>query len=170
MINPYSLLYRLDFTDFKSKSSVSKHLFKNLLEKNQKQTQRETHNKHPPKPKQQLFAHWKAQLHSHRAALTQNSHTWHWGSFHRVDLCWLRPTPVRKAQGRGSTELPSQGTEPVSQCFSVGSVLKNLQEHKQQPTFPPLRTLAENFCECWFQFCSSLAEPVLLSGHFAILF
>lgn len=88
VIKAYSLLYRLDFICFKSKSSVSKHLFTNLFGKKTKQNtpkQAETHKKQPPKPNQQLFTPQKARLHSHRPALIQKLQ-WHWGSFHRGGL------------------------------------------------------------------------------------
>lgn len=146
------------FIYFKSKRSVSKHLFTNLFEKKKnKQNQRETHKKQPPQPNQQLFTPEKAQLHSHRPDLIQKL-MWHWQLFHGVgSLLAQTHSRFRRAQGSGSTEFPSQGTQPISQCFSVGWVLKNLQE---EPLAAAKISSSQN--TCW-KFLWVLVPILLLS-------
>lgn len=158
VIKAYSLLYRLDL--YTSKVNV---LFQNiysqtyLKKKTNKQNQRETHKKQPPQPNQQLFTPEKAQLHSHRPDLIQKL-MWHWRLFHGVgSLLAQTHSRLRRAQGSGSTEFPSQGTQPISQCFSVGWVLKNLQE---EPLAAAKISSSQN--TCW-KFLWVLVPILLLS-------
>lgn len=106
-------------------------LFQNIysqtyLEKtHQTKKQRETHKKQPPKPNQQLFTPQKALLHSHRPALIQKlTHV----ALRVGSSCAQAHSRVRRAQGSGSTELPSQGTQPHLSGLFCGLGVKHLQE------------------------------------------
>lgn len=161
MIKAYSLLYRLDVICFKSKSSVSKHLFTNLFGKNQNKT------KHPNKQKPIKNSPQNPTSSSsplRRPGFTATGLLWYRNSGDTGDhstgvgsLLAHAHSRVRRARGSGSTELTSQGTEPVSQCFSVGWVLRNLQE---EPLAAANIPTSQN--TCW-KFLWELVTILLLS-------